>query len=228
MAKMATSFRFGGRRLILTLLTLALTAYYVVYLWPRQDECAWSSPATANLRGVVQSWLIHQHDNPEQTALDLGAARQQASPSLSPYTEGGALQARRTWLTQAPRVRGFLWPACIYGLLLALLCRRRPRRVALSVSACMLAALILCWRAEPVADLVWPLGHRYFNDYEYLPCLEWDRARPKWQETVIAYEKKPLDVGRRIVALMDGHTESIPEQKFQDLLRGQRDSEDRD
>lgn len=223
-ARMFSRLRRRGRVLLVTLSVLLLISYGVAgFTLPSLRYPVHPAVlAAANLKAIITTWMIQQYQRPQQTVFHVDAARQDMSPSLSPWSEGRAARWKALitqLLTIAPY---FIVPTMAYILVVAIFVGRRGRQGVFVLLAGLSLVVYCSVYPRDVAAWLCPGSHAFLDDYVYLPGIDFTPANAKRGRTIVAYDihtfRRP---GRRIIGFADGHVTSLWDDRAKPLFQAQ-------
>jgi len=210
----------------LIVLVSAVWCITVFLVAPRIAPARWRHSvailSTVNLKGVLTCWIIQQYDDPHRRAFDQKAAARHMRPSLSPWTEEPKARRRQCFhyvLTIAPY---YLVPTIVYALLMIPLLGRVGRRIAVTAAVCSVLVLLLSAEQLRVADFLFPGSHAFISDYKYIPDVDLTSSAVGRGKTIAAYDSRSFTgTRRRTIGFVDGHVESLWDDRARPLFEAQ-------
>ena len=176
----------------------------------------------SNLKGIMTTWIIQQHDRPEHRPFDQDAAKLSMRPSWSPWTEGWRARLRLRVgyvLRKAPIFAG---ATLVYALLMASLLSRAGRRLTLGVAVCALLVFLLSEEPIRVANFLCRGSYAFLSDYTYIPDVDLTSSAVGRGTTIAAYDTRSFSGHRRrLIAFADGHVELLWDDSARQLFEAQ-------
>lgn len=184
---------------------------------PRHYDGVRSHPNTAwyeaKFRSVVKEWHIQRELDPNRSDFDL----EEAETRLDGWFDRRAVRQRNEWWFWTDSELWVPW-LIVSVMLLGVLRGRRQRSAMALLSILLLLGTVISFRADSIANRIWPIGYDYLREYVYVSGLNWNQIEPT---TIIAYGREMWYEKSRHVAFADFHVERLMECEFRKLLAAQ-------
>jgi hypothetical protein len=176
----------------------------------------WQSPQL-----IAQSWMSAVADDPSAVRRLPDDLASRVPPALSPYQQGAWFGSRYRWQRWVEfECRAVLIWFALYAAAMIWALPQRMRRLPKFALLAAVPLLIGTCFAGPIAELRWPDNYAYLQDYVNRLPGSWQPTRSD-DETIILFEKTPIQRGHRIVAYQNGRVDSLTEDVFQKIVAEQ-------
>lgn len=217
--------RIQHRRVAISIaLTIVLLISWYIpgrYILRNQKYFHPSRISSVNLKIILTTWLIQQHEHPEKQQFDIQSARKDMRPFFSARTETKQAARKFFWRYLLVNNIDFTIPLLIYTFLLLILYKMTVYRFIVLVLLFVTVCLAEHYSSQ-ITNTLWPGSYKFLGDYVYLPELDWKSSKPNKGNTIAAFGREKLKTGgRRVVGYMDGHVNHLFDEQFIPLLQRQ-------
>lgn len=173
-----------------------------------------------HLKAVMTTWLIGRNDRPAWTAFDKQAARREMRGSLSGWTELDMARSRSRLAYRLRALSPAAFATAIVAGSIAILWRRRVRRISIALAILALLMLMPSYNADVVSRMLYPGTHAFLDDYVYVTDVDFDS--PNKGTIIAAYDWRTFKgQQRRIIGFADGHVEATDHEQARPLFEAQ-------